>query len=220
MWLDKIKQTWGWAEALRASGETDASLRRKLQRGQIKLAKTSSGRTKVTLRDIAVLRVSRVLCDIGVDAKRAFDLAKKAVAEVFKEEHPPLSIAFLIMRRTSDGTAIDYEYEFIKLTTPTEYARQIIAIMRPEDPERPPGSVIGSPVQAMVIDAWSGLPNLPEAIATLVRKHAEEMARLQNMDLIERSSPADAAVSVLVSGADDPATPNLHQPRATETGPA
>jgi hypothetical protein len=77
---------------LPAAGETDASLRRKLQR-QVKLdASPDGGPTQANLWDIARLRVSRHLCDLNFDAQLSFGLAKLFVDLAYKIERPPASV--------------------------------------------------------------------------------------------------------------------------------
>ena len=179
--------TWGWADILAASNETDAALRRKLQRNQVRLetAASDDARTRATLWDIARLRVSRHLCDIGFDAERAFDLAKFLVDLAYKH---------LIDATNSFTMSAGDRQEFIFAV----FYREAIAATGPSiirlnpngDKWRAGLEEIGLqatnprnvivPLHQLVLDAWSLLPDLPGDVKAWMDASSAKMKKLQS----------------------------------------
>ena len=166
-------QTWGWAEAVQASGETDASLRRKLERGQIELPTTEGGRTRVTLQDIAVLRVSRHLCDLGFQVERAFGLAKFAIKELDgADDH---MLLYLLTSRSAAGPGGVRVLRF-DMTDPPERAkarRELLAALH--DTQN-----VLVPIQGLISDAFYTLPDLPGDVAKRLQTWSANINALQS----------------------------------------
>jgi hypothetical protein len=166
-------QTWGWAEAVEASGETDASLRRKLERGQVALPTTEGGRTRVTLKDIAVLRVSRHLCDLGFQVERAFGLAKFAVKELDgADDHVLL---YLLTSRSAAGPGGVRVLRF-DMTDPGKRAEARRELLHALHDAR---NVL-VPIQGLISDAFYTLPDLPSDVAKRLQTWSANIEVLQS----------------------------------------
>jgi hypothetical protein len=168
---------------LPAAGETDAALRRKLQRRQVKLdASPEGGPTRANLWDIARLRVSRHLCDLNFDAQRAFGLAKLCVELAYKTLMTG-SQAF----SADAGERQEFKYLVSLRANPIPGGVRIITVL-PDAPQRglielalaasDPQNVI-LPVHALVLDAWHSLPNLPLDVAEWMNASRTKMRALQ-----------------------------------------
>jgi hypothetical protein len=169
---------------LPAVGETEATLRRKLQCHQVTLEATpDDGSTQANLWDIARLRVSRHLCDLNFDALRAFSLAKLFVELAYKN---------LMTGRQAFSAEAGERQEFKYLVSlranPIPGGVRIVTIL-PHDPQRglielalaasDPQNVI-LPVHAIVLDAWHSLPNLPFDVAAWLYASRNNMHALQS----------------------------------------
>ena len=74
------------SQVLLVLGETDTTLRRKLELGQVKLDATYSGEaTEVNLWDIARLHIARHLRQLNFESERAFALAEMLVEFAYKD---------------------------------------------------------------------------------------------------------------------------------------
>jgi hypothetical protein len=182
--LKQKTQTWTWSEILLAAGETDAALRRKLQRRQVKLdASPDGGPTQANLWDIARLRVSRHLCDLNFDAQRSFGLAELFVDLAYKN---------LMTGRQAfsadAGERQEFKYLVSLRANPIPGGVRIVTVL-PDDPQRglmelalaasDPQNVI-LPVHAFVLDAWHTLPNLPLDVAAWMNASRKKMHALQS----------------------------------------
>jgi len=179
------QQTWGWSEILAAVGETDAALRRKLQRKQIELeADADEGRTRATIWDIARLRVSRHLCDIGFDAERAFLLAKTLVDRAYKDlmsgnktftesagkKQKFLFIVFFRVGATPGGGQVIE----INPDNLDEQKSDLAELgLQAFDPKN-----VVVPIHKLVLDAWRLLPNLPGEIDVWISASRQKMINL------------------------------------------
>lgn len=177
----KKQQTWTWSDTVAATGETDASLRRKLQRSQVVINSSESGRTEATLWDIAILRVARHLCDLGFEAASAFSLAKGAIEHAYKD---------LITGRSLFGVQQAKQQAILYLAMTRSAGRvggpTFISISpdHPEDGRKElllrvsyPNNVV-VPIQSLVTDAWYSLPNRPADVSDWLRAMGQQMDQL------------------------------------------
>lgn len=172
--------TWSWSEILPAVCETDASLRRKLQRGQVELEQGSdSTRTRATLWDIARLRVSRYLCDLNIEAKRAFALAEVLIERAYKKQMDGASFnqrsgekqKFLYVIAQRPGA--NFRIVEVDPVAPDEGLIELGLVAASE-----PASII-VPVHPLILDAWYSLPNLTDDVAAWLRASSANLRRLK-----------------------------------------
>ena len=176
-----MQQTWNWKDILKATGYTDAALRRQEQRGKVKIeAERVSTQVRATLWDVARLRLSRHFNYIGIDPKAAFDLAtfivNLAFGELMKSEKFTVasakkqSIVFAVFRNSENEAPAP---RLIRID-PSERGYRTKAFKElglvVTDPEN---SLF--PVHWAVLDAWSKLPDLPEDIQAWIAASREKM---------------------------------------------
>ena len=165
-----------------AVGETDAALRRKLQRDQVKLeAHADEGRTRATIWDIARMRVARYHCDIGLEAEQAFGLAKFLVDLAYKE-----LISGAKSFTASAGGQQKFLFAVFFRVGPTPGGPRIISV-NPDDPQSDLAEIglqasnprnIVVPLHELVLDAWYSLPNLPGDVAAWMEASSKKMRAL------------------------------------------
>ena len=179
----KQKQTWGWSDILAAVGEPPAALRHKLRRGQVKLetADADEARTRATIWDIARLRVSRHLCDIGLEAEHAFGLAEFLVDLAYKDLISGKSFTKHGGERQKLIWAV-----FVRVG-PVPVGPRIISV----DPDNTKSAIeeialqafnpqnIVVPIHKLILDAWYSLPNLPGDVEVWMRATSSKMSALE-----------------------------------------
>jgi hypothetical protein len=185
------QQTWGWSSILGGAGETAAALRHKLQRGLVEIesgAGMKGESSRATLWDIARLRVSRHLCDIGFEAGlgikegQAFGLAKFLVNLAYKE-----LIDGEKFFTKSGGERQKFLFAvFVRVGLPPVGPR--IILVDPDDSQSAleelalqtfnPQNVI-VPIHKVVLDAWSSLPDLPGDVAVWMQATSSKMSALE-----------------------------------------
>jgi hypothetical protein len=172
-------QTWGWAAVLKATGETDASLRRDAERGLVKLPTSSGGRTRATLTDIAVFKVRRFLKYVGYDAKRALDLAEWSVRELFKYPGVP-PLLYLVAPRVPSGPDDRriFPLDIDVFRDPRKYLEHL-SIFRQPNYEGP-----GVPINYLVIDAFRELSDVPADVLEWGKAQDEQF-----LPLIKEQTP-------------------------------
>ncbi|HEY4981258.1 MAG TPA: hypothetical protein VII24_04790 [Pseudolabrys sp.] len=185
----KQKQTWGWSDILAAVGETPAAFRHKLRREQVKLetADADETRTRATIWDIARLRVSRHLCDIGLEAEQAFGLAKFLVDLAYKDLIDGANFT------ESGGKRQEFLFAVFFRVGPMPGGPRIIRV-KPNDPQADqitalveiglqasnPQNII-VPIHKLVLDAWYSLPNLPGDVEGWMKATSLKMSALEEL---------------------------------------
>jgi hypothetical protein len=182
--LKQKAKTWLCSQVLLVLGETDTTLRRKLELGQVKLDATYSGEaTEVNLWDIARLHIARHLRQLNFESERAFALAEMLVEFAYKD----------LMRGREAFSAIagqlqEITYVLSLRAQPIPVGVRIITVL-PDAPQRgvielalgasDPQNVI-VPVHALVLDIWGRLPNLPLEIAEWVLASKRKLHALES----------------------------------------
>jgi hypothetical protein len=184
------QQTWGWSEILAAVGETDAALRRKLQRGQVTIESGAGMKgepARATLWDIARLRVSRYLCDIGFEAGigfkegQAFGLADFLVNLAYKElidgeksftksggeRQKILFAVFVRVGLTPVGPRI------ISVDPDDAHASLQEIALQTFNPQN-----VIVPIHKLILDAWGSLPDLPGEVEVWISASRKKMISL------------------------------------------
>jgi hypothetical protein len=175
------QMTWGWSDILMAVGETDAALRRKLQRDQVRFeAERVNGRTRATIWDIARLRLSRHFCSIAMEPKEAFSLASFVIDLAFKDlitdgkftaaAGKKQGIVFAVFRK-SEGITATPRLIRVNPSDPKQRAKAFkeLALLA-SDPEN---GIF--PVHWAVLDAWSKLPDIPGDLQAWINASREKM---------------------------------------------
>lgn len=179
----KNVQTWGWADVLAATMETDAGLRRKVQRGQVEFEGSGDdARTSATLWDIANVRVMRHLCDLGFEPARAFGIAKLAVKKAYGEiksgkkvfsahNAETQTIVFLVVKRDAAPNLAGVRLVSINPANPELGKEELWRAMSDTT------SVVVQ-IHHLVRDAWYALPNLPPAVANWLKTGTQAMQKV------------------------------------------
>jgi hypothetical protein len=182
--LKQKAKTWLCSEILLVLGETDATLRRKLELGQVKLDATYGGEaTEVSLWDIARLHIARHLRQLNFESERALALAEILVEFAYKD---------LITGREAfsaiAGQLQEITYLLSLRAQPIPVGVRIIKVL-PDAPQRglielalgasDPQNVI-VPIHALVLDIWRRLPNMPLEIAEWVLASKRKLQVLES----------------------------------------
>lgn len=173
--------TWSWGDILAASGESDAALRRKVQRNQVAFdAQLENGRVRANIWDVARLRVSRYLSN-RFEAKEAFALASNLVSDGYSE---------LIKGRTRFTDANGKKQAIIFVFWPDESGADLAPLTMQIDPGEGSGALaqLGReagnpgrflvPLHHLVLEAWEKLPDLPEGMDSWVKASRENHTKL------------------------------------------
>jgi hypothetical protein len=182
--LKQKTKAWLCSEILPVLGETEATLRGKLELGHVKLEETYAGEaTEVSLWDIARLHIAQRLRQLNFESERAFALAELLVALAYKDLMTGSEVFSAVAGQLQEIT-----YVLSLRAQPIPVGVRIITVL-PDAPQRglielalgasDPQNVI-VPVHALVLDVWRRLPNLPLEIAEWVLASKRKLGTVES----------------------------------------